>query len=158
MANTDVYGRKFPSIKYVSDRHGAATSLYPRLGTTVETGAIVHEGDRLTFRCSGGGRPGDPAVRWWLHPYSGERQRPVIGDCVELTWTVGRSTVRRRIYIGIGMAGETRYHRQGGPDEEGYDGWVVFYYAVAPSDRPRAEPDGRIRLQRSSVVDALGNA
>ncbi len=151
MTNLDVYGRKFPAIKYVSDRQGVSTSLHPEMGATVETGVTIHEGDKLVFRCSGGGRPGDPDLRWWLHPYNNERQRPVSGDSVELTWTVARSTVKRRIYIGIGMAGDTRYHRQGGLDEEGYDGWVVFYYTIEPSEPLIAEPDGHIPAQR---VDA----
>jgi len=45
------------------------------------------------------------------------------------------------------MAADSRYHRHGGPDEEGYDGWVVFYYRVQPIP-PDAGTRGRRRANQ----------
>lgn len=72
------------------------------------------------------------------------RQLEVRGDRVELTWVVQSGSVGDRAYVGVGMAADSRYHRHGGPDEEGYDGWVVFYYRVQPIP-PDAGTRGRRR-------------
>ena len=97
-------------------------------------------------------------LRWWLHPQGCGRQLEVRGDRVELTWVVQSGSVGHRAYgvwhpqpagtdVGVGMAADSRYHRHRGPDEEVYDGWVVFYYRVQPIP-PDAGTRGRRRANQ----------
>jgi len=134
-SDVDPAGFGYAGIVSVVDDQGARTKRTrrsQRLGTIVQTGRTLYPGDRVIFRCSGSDVYGRE-LYWWLHPHGGNRQREVRGDRVELSWTVQPESVGDRVYAGIGMAAESRYHRHGGPDEQGYDGWVVFYYRVRPA-------------------------
>lgn len=105
------------------------------MGATVHTGRTVHAGDRIVISC----HADDPHGRelcWWLHPFNRPRGAQIFGSTVELTWHVHPASVGEQVYLGIGMAAQSRYHREGGRDEQGYDGWLVCYYRVA------ADPTG----------------
>ena len=105
------------------------------MGATVHTGRTVHPGDRIVISC----HADDPHGRelcWWLHPFNRPRGARIFGSTVELTWHVHPASVGEQVYLGIGMAAQSRYHREGGRDEQGYDGWLVCYYRVA------ADPTG----------------
>ena len=133
-AELDPAGFGYAAIGSVADDHGAATVPSGQgqpLGTTVDTRRTLYPGDRVVFRCRGNDSHGRD-LRWWLHPQGGGRQLEVRGERVDLTWIVQPGSVGDRVYAGVGMAADSRYHRHGGPDEEGYDGWVVFYYRVQP--------------------------
>lgn len=159
IAQTDLdpAGFVYADIRSVTDDQGAATDPSNRgqpLGTTVDTSRTLYVGDRVVLRCWGNDSHGR-GLRWWLHPQGCGRQLEVRGDRVELTWVVQSGTVGDRAYgvwhpqpagtdVGVGMAADSRYHRHGGPDEEGYDGWVVFYYRVQPIP-PDAGTRGRRR-------------
>jgi len=135
VADRDPDGFRYGWIRSVTDDSGAATDRAPRdrlLRTTVTTGRTLEPGDRVVFHCEGSD-PYGRELRWWLHPFGGDRQPQVRGDRVELTWIVGPGSVGDRVYVGIGMAADSHYHREGGPREQGYDGWVVFYYRVRPA-------------------------
>ena len=127
-------GLPFPRIVGVDDDLGGrwvAGGDDPAMGVTVPTGRTMHPGDRITFTCRGH----DPLGRelfWWLHPYHRPRSHPVTGATVTLTWVIHPASVGDRVYLGIGMAGRSRYHREGGPDVQGYDGWLVFTYRIVP--------------------------
>jgi hypothetical protein len=130
----DPAGFGYAGIQSVADDQGAATEPNRRgqpLGTTVHTRRTLYPGDRVVFQCWGNDSHGRE-LRWWLHPQGSGRQLEVRGDRAELTWIVQPRSVGDRVYAGVGMAANSRYHRHGGPDEEGYDGWVVFYYCVQP--------------------------
>ena len=137
----DPAGFGYAAIRSVADDQGAATVPSGQgqpLGTTVDTRRTLYPGDRVVFRCRGNDSHGRE-LRWWLHPHGSDRQHEVRGDRVDLTWIVEPRSVGDRVYAGVGMAADSRYHRHGGPNEEGYDGWVVFYYSVQRiSAAPRA--------------------
>jgi hypothetical protein len=140
----DPAGFGYAGIRSVTDGQGAATDPSGRsqpLGTTVDTSRTLFPGDKVIFRCWGNDSHGRE-LRWWLHPQGGSRQLEVRGEQVELTWVVQPRSVGERVYAGVGMAADSRYHRHGGPDEEGYDGWVVFYYRVQPTAGRRAGAGG----------------
>ena len=156
----DPAGFGYAAIRSVADDQGAATVPSGQgqpLGTTVDTRRTLYPGDQVVFRCRGNDSHGRE-LRWWLHPQGGGRQLEVVGERVELTWIVQPGSVGDRVYAGVGMAADSRYHRHGGPDEEGYDGWVVFYYRVQPIPRtPRAaageaHPTGPVLGELSSTV------
>jgi len=131
----DPAGFRYAWIHSVADDQGIRTERTLRgrsMGATVNTGRTVHPGDRVVFRCQGGD-PHGRELRWWLHPFGTDPQPQVRGDRVELTWIVQPHSVGHRVYVGVGMAADSRYHRQGGPHEQGYDGWIVFYYRVVPA-------------------------
>src|SRR5664279_3420942 len=145
-AELDPAGFGYAAIGSVADDHGAATVPSGQgqpLGTTVDTRRTLYPGDRVVFRCRGNDSHGRD-LRWWLHPQGGGRQLEVRGERVDLTWIVQPGSVGDRVYAGVGMAADSRYHRHGGPDEEGYDGWAVFYYRVQPIP-PDAGTRGRRR-------------
>jgi hypothetical protein len=145
----DPAGFVYADIRSVTDDQGAATDPSNRgqpLGTTVDTSRTLYVGDRVVLRCWGNDSHGRE-LRWWLHPQGCGRQLEVRGDRVELTWVVQSGSVGDRAYVGVGMAADSRYHRHGGPDEEGYDGWVVFYYRVQPIP-PDAGTRGRRRANQ----------
>ena len=130
----DPAGFGYAAIRSIADDHGAATVPSRQgqpLGTTVDTYRTLCPGDRVIFRCRGNDSHGRE-LRWWLHPQGGGRHLEVRGENVELSWIVQPGSVGDRVYAGVGMAADSRYHRHGGRDEEGYDGWVVFYYRVQP--------------------------
>jgi hypothetical protein len=134
-SDRDPDGFRYGWIRSVVDDHGVATDRVARgrlLRAKVETGRTLHPGDRVVFRCEGGD-PYGRELRWWLHPSGDDRQPQVRGERVELTWIVPTSAVGQRVYVGIGMATDSRHHREGGPAEQGYDGWIVFYYRVLPA-------------------------
>ena len=138
----DPTGFGYAAIRSVSDDHGAATvpsTQGQRLGTTVDSYRTLYPGDRVVFRCRGNDSHGRE-LRWWLHPQCDGRQLEVRGERVELSWIVQPGSVGDRVYAGVGMAADSRYHRHGGRDEEGYDGWVVFYYRVRPRMPPHSTP------------------
>lgn len=141
----DPAGFGYAGIQSVTDDQGATTEPNRRgqqLGTTVHTCRTLYPGDRVVFQCWGNDSHGRE-LRWWLHPHGSGRQHEVRGDRVDLTWIVQPRSVGDRVYAGVGMAADSRYHRHGGPNEEGYDGWVVFYYSVQrPSSAPRAAGRG----------------
>lgn len=156
----DPAGFHYAAIRSVADDHDAATVPSRQgqpLGTTVDTCRTLYPGDRVVFRCRGNDSHGRE-LRWWLHPQGGGRQLEVRGERVELTWIVQPGSVGDRVYAGVGMAADSRYHRHGGPDEEGYDGWVVFYYRVHPIPRTlgatagEAHPTGPVFGELSRTV------
>jgi len=85
----------------------------------------------VSFRCRASDRRGRD-LHWWLHQYEGF-QSPVIGDDVVLSWDADTAAIGESAYVGIGMAADSHHHRQGGRDEQGYDGWVVLFYRVPPA-------------------------
>jgi len=52
----------------------------------------------------------------------------VFGATAQLTWNVDRHAVGDRAFAGIGMVGDSLRHR--GRGDDGFDGWVLFYYRV----------------------------
>ncbi len=143
-AGQDPDGFRYPWIEAVTDDSGKGTARISRdrtLGAVVDTDRTLHPGDRVTFRCRGGD-PYGRKLRWWVHPSGGARLPSVTGDTAELSWVVEPVSVGRKVYVGIGMAADSRYHREGALYDQGYDGWVVFYYRVIPStvdaDHPSA--------------------
>jgi hypothetical protein len=85
----------------------------------------------VSFRCRASDRRGRD-LHWWLHQYEGF-QSPVIGDDVVLSWDADTAAIGESAYVGIGMAADSHHHRQGGRDEQGYNGWVVLFYRVLPA-------------------------
>jgi hypothetical protein len=143
-AGQDPDGFRYPWIEMVTDDSGKGTSRISRgrtLGAVVDTDRTLHPGDLVTFRCRGGD-PYGRSLRWWIHPSGGDKLAAVKGDSVELSWMVDPVSVGRKVYVGIGMAADSRYHREGALYDQGYDGWIVFYYRVVPStvavDHPSA--------------------
>ena len=125
-------GWSFPQIVSIRGGSGAGWAADKDLvmGASVNTGSTVHPGDRIVLSC----RADDPhgrELRWWVHPFNRPRGGEVCGSTVELTWLVHSASVGERVYLGIGMAAQSHYHRDGGRDEQGYDGWLVCYYRVA---------------------------
>ena len=121
MNEQDPMGLYYPSIGEISDisRPGSGSTLRdPAVGTTLTTGRTVWPGERVSLRC---------------RAYDGSRQSPVTGDDVVLSWDVDSSAIGESVYVGIGMAADSHYYRQGGRDEQGYDGWVVLFYRVPPA-------------------------
>ena len=92
----------------------------------------MHPGDRVVISCHADD-PHGRELRWWLHPFNRPRGGQVRGSTVELAWHVHPASVGDRVYLGIGMAAQSRYHRYGGRDEQGYDGWLVCYYPSPPT-------------------------
>lgn len=134
-AGQDPDGFRYPWIESVSDDTGIGTKKISRgqtLGAVLETDRTLTPGDRVTFTCTGGD-PYGRELRWWVHPFGCERQRSVHGDKVDLLWIVQPASVGRKVYVGIGMAADGRYHREGALYDQGYDGWIVFYYRVLPA-------------------------
>jgi hypothetical protein len=41
-------------------------------------------------------------------------------------------SIGERAYLGIGMAADAEYHREGGIDDQGWDGWVHYLFTVRP--------------------------
>ena len=123
-------GWSFPRIVSVRGGQGCAAGKDLVMGATVHTGRTVHPGDRIVISCHADD-PHGRELRWWLHPFNRPRGGQVCGSTVELTWHVPPASVGERVYLGIGMAAQSRYHRDGGRDEQGYDGWPVCYYRVA---------------------------
>lgn len=145
-AGQDPDGFRYPWIEFVTDDSGLGTTQISKgrtLGAVVETDRTLHPGDKVTFRCHGGD-PYGRVLRWWVHPSGSDRLPDVSGDEVELSWVVDPVSVGRKVYVGIGMAVDSRYHREGALYDQGYDGWIVFYYRVLPSvmtaDHPSAAP------------------
>ena len=79
----------------------------------MSTGRTVRPGERVSLRCKAFDRHGRD-LHWWLHQYDGSRHSPVVGDDVVLTWDVDAAAIGESVYVGIGMAADTHYHRQGG--------------------------------------------
>lgn len=134
-AGQDPDGFRYPWIESVCDDSGVGTKRIARgqtLGAVLETDRTLTPGDRVTFTCRGGD-PYGRELRWWVHPFGCDRQQSVRGDAVELTWVVQPASVGRKVYVGIGMAADSRYHREGALFDQGYDGWIVFYYRVNPA-------------------------
>ena len=100
---------------------------HPGIGETVHTGRTVHPGDRIVFTCTGHD-PHGRQLLWWLHPVGQPRSQPVFGTATKLTWQIDRHAIGDRAYAGIGMVGDSLRHR--GRGDQGYDGWVLFYYRV----------------------------
>ncbi len=149
----DPLGYHYPWIRSVRDDAGRRTPSRERqaMGTAIDTGRTLVPGDRVTFRCEGTDVHGRE-LRWWVHPFGVDPAPAVRGHRVELTWVVEPVSRGPRVYVAIGMAAESRHHRQGALNSQGYDGWVVFYYQVAPAEPP-ARPDPpplakRVRLVR----------
>ena len=133
----DPEGHRYPWIESIEDDAGARTRSQGRqpLGVTLDTGRLLLPGDRVIFRCEGFD-PHGRELRWWVHPF-GSKPAPVIrGDRVELTWVVEPVSAGPRVYVGIGMAAQSRHHRQGGLGRQGYDGWIMYYCQVAPAHLP----------------------
>lgn len=124
----------FPTITHVQDDTGVSPTKsghgYP-LGTSVDVGRVVAVGDVVTFACQGT----DPRGRklgWWLHPYGYDATARTVGSHVDLEWTVGAESVGECVYLGIGMAADAEYHREGGVGGKGWDGWVRYQFTVTP--------------------------
>jgi hypothetical protein len=130
----DPLGFRYPWVHRVLDDTGIGTPVTGRqaMGVTVDTGRLLIPGDRVVFHCEGSD-PHGRELRWWVHPYGVDPTPVVRGDRVDLTWIVEPVSNGPRVYVGIGMAADSRHHRQGGLNDQGYDGWVVFYYRVAPA-------------------------
>ena len=62
-------------------------------------------------------------------------------------WQVDEASIGERAHLGIGMAGLSISHRAGPPATAGYDGWLVFYYRVAPINPPAADAHSITRQQ-----------
>ena len=142
----DPEGHRYPWIQSVEDDAGARTPSTGRqpLGIALDTGRLVVPGDRVVFRCSGFD-PEGRELRWWVHPFASVPAPQIRGDRVDLTWVVEPVSAGPKVYVAIGMAAQSRHHRQGGLHSQGYDGWVVFYFEVAPATglsslRTRCEP------------------
>lgn len=92
---------------------------------------VVHVGDVVGFTCAGR----DPRGRdlaWWLHPLGCNPTARTMGTQVDLRWTVGVESVGRPAYLGIGMAADAEYHREGGYGDQGWDGWISYLFTVNP--------------------------
>ena len=103
----------------------------PAQTRSVEVGRVVHVGDVVRFDCDGV----DPRGRelgWWLHPYGYDSTPRTVGTRVELRWTDGAESIGERVHLGIGMAADAEYHREGGIGEQGWDGWVRYLFTVRP--------------------------
>ena len=105
---------------------------HPETVATVHTGRTVHPGDRIVFACTGQD-PHGRQLLWWLHPVNRPRSQPVFGAAVELTWQIEKDAIGERAYAGIGMVGDSLWHR--GRGDVGYDEWVLFYYRVTDHTR-----------------------
>jgi hypothetical protein len=123
----------FPTITRVQDDTGASPTNsghgYPS-GASSVAARVLHVGDVVRFSC----QATDPRGRelgWWLHPYGYDPTPRTIGSEVELQWTVGPQSIGHHVYVGIGMAANAEYHREGGHGEQGRDGWVRYLYTVS---------------------------
>ena len=158
-ADRDPAGFRYSQIESVEANCGAVVYLTPHrpmMGAIVDTGRTLYPGDRVVFRCQGND-PYGRELSWWLHPYNSGRHPQIRGDRVEATWIVQPDSVGDRVYVGVGMAANSRYHRQGGPDEQGYDGWIVFYYRVLPATTGVTSVRSRHRSKAMPEPASTGN-
>lgn len=147
----DPDGHRYPWIRSIVDNGGTRTPSTGRqpLGLALDAGRLLVPGDRVTFRCEGID-PHGRELRWWVHPFGVEPTPPIRGNRVELTWVVEPASAGARVYVGIGMAAESRHHRQGGLDGRGYDGWVLYYYQVVRDAPPPDLPQALAKTARST--------
>ena len=103
----------------------------PGTAAAVHTGRSVRPGERIVFTCTGHD-PHGRQLLWWLHPVNRPRSQPVFGQTVQLTWQVDPVAAGQRAYAGIGMVGDSLRHR--GRGDDGYDGWLLFYYRVTAAN------------------------
>ena len=135
MKEQDPMGLYYPNVVEISDISapvGGSTVRDPAVGTALSAGRTVWPGERVSLRCRASDRHARD-LHWWLHQHDGSRQSPVTADEVVLSWDVDSAAIGESVYVGIGMAADSHYHRQGGRDEQGYDGWVVLFYRVLPA-------------------------
>ncbi len=124
----------FATITHVQDDAGISPTKSGQgyaLGTSVETNRDLHVGDVVRFACQGAD-PRGRDLRWWLHPHGYEPTSRTVGNQVDLQWTVEPQSVGQRVYLGIGMAADSEYHREGGLGDNGWDGWVRYLFTVNP--------------------------
>jgi hypothetical protein len=157
----DPAGFVYADTRSVTDDQGAATDPSNRgqpLGTTVDTSRTLYVGDRVVLRCWGNDSHGRGGSAGGCIPraVAGNSRCVATGSNSPGSCSRGRSGIAPTAFgtrnpqeqtSGVGMAADSRYHRHRGPDEEGYDGWVVFYYRVQPIP-PDAGTRGRRRANQ----------
>ncbi|WP_345215508.1 hypothetical protein [Georgenia halophila] len=134
MSSADPAGDIYPRIEAARDSFRHEMEIVRpdgELAGHIDTGAILHPGERVTFTCVAHD-PDGRRLTWSArsnHDLQGGTSDTVeSGEPVQLTWVVADSDVRESSTVSLFMTTEdSRYHRCGSFDQR-----IYFRYAVRP--------------------------
>lgn len=133
MSSQDPLGEVFARIDSVTDSLGNVIDTFPQdpaeTGAHLRTGAVLHPGDTVTFRCRGTD-PQGRQLEWWMITARASSSRQQGRD-VTITWHVTDGDVAAWNNVGIYMRSVGEYHRVNAGD--GFDYAATFAYTVLPS-------------------------
>lgn len=113
----------FPRIEVVRDSFG---NVARGPAGIVDTGLILHPGDRVSFECKGWDPSGE-ALRWFYCVDPGLFKLDIEVDGDSFSWVVEESQIAELQTVSIFLLGAKSYHRHGWHD----DG-VQFKYKLRP--------------------------
>ncbi|MFB7220263.1 Swt1 family HEPN domain-containing protein [Streptomyces sp. NPDC056227] len=136
MSSQDPTGDYFARIDNVTDSLGNCIDSFPpdpmEHGVSLRTGAVVHPGDTITFRCRGT----DPQGRdltWWVLPTRDTDNPRYTGRDLDIAWRVSSTDISARRDVHIYMKSSGPYHRVN-TESSGFDYCVTFIYTVLPRE------------------------
>ncbi|MFD3442539.1 Swt1 family HEPN domain-containing protein [Streptomyces sp. NPDC058685] len=134
MSSQDPTGDYFARIDSVTDSLGnCIDSFLPdpmEHGVSLRTGAVLHPGETITFRCRGT----DPQGRdltWWVLPTREEDNPSYTGRDLDIVWRVSSDDISARRDVHIYMKSSGPYHRVD-TEAAGFDYCATFIYTVVP--------------------------
>jgi HEPN superfamily Swt1-like protein len=140
MSSQDPTGDYFARIDSVTDSLGNCIANFPQdpmeHGVSLRTGAVLHSGDVVTFRCRGTD-PQGRELAWWVLPTREADNPRNTGRDLEIAWHVSSLDVAARVDIHIYMESTGPHHRvnTGGGT---FDHCATFIYTVLPREEPCA--------------------
>ncbi|MET7718632.1 hypothetical protein [Streptomyces sp. NPDC005407] len=144
MSSQDPTGDYFARIDSVTDSLGNCIDSFPQdpmeHGASLRTGAVLHPGDVITFRCRGTDPQGRDLVWWFLPNWEADNRR-YTGRDLEIAWPVRSLEIAARVDIHIYMESTGPHHRVN-TGTASFDHCATFIYTVLPRD----EPDGPVRM------------
>ncbi|MGW7425864.1 Swt1 family HEPN domain-containing protein [Streptomyces sp. NPDC054813] len=136
MSSQDPAGDYFARIDSVIDSLGNCIDTFPpdpmEHGVSLRTGAVLHPGDTITFRCRGT----DPQGRdltWWVLPTRDTDNPCYTGRDLDIVWRVSSTDVAARRNVHIYMKSSGPYHRVN-TGTDGFDYCATFIYTVLPGE------------------------
>jgi HEPN superfamily Swt1-like protein len=139
MSSQDPTGDYFARIDSVTDSLGNCIDNFPQdpmeHGASLRTGAVLHPGDVVTFRCRGTDPQGRELV-WWVLPTREENNPRHTGRDLEIAWHVSRLDVAARVDIHIYMESTRPHHRVNHGGAVTFDHCATFIYTVLPHGEP----------------------
>ncbi|GHB28950.1 hypothetical protein GCM10010306_021730 [Streptomyces umbrinus] len=137
MSSQDPTGDYFSRIDSVTDSLGNCIDSFPpdpmEHGVSLRTGAVLHPGDTITFRCRGT----DPQGRdltWWVLPTRDTDNPRYTGRDLDIAWRVSSTDVAARRDVHIYMKSSGPYHRVNTGTDDGFDYCATFIYTVLPGE------------------------